>query len=106
MNLNNKEIRGKYPEKSGEGNKDDSYRGYSIDLGHFDTDNTEDIVVSSPRGNNCKGYVEIFSSSLKLLHTIHGNQVNLKSMIILFLTFYSLIKILIIRLDHILVILS
>jgi hypothetical protein len=41
MNLNNKEIRGKYPEKSGEGNKDDSYRGYSIDLGHFDNDHTE-----------------------------------------------------------------
>lgn len=41
MNLNNKEIRGKYPEKSGEGNKDDSYRGYSIDLGHFDGDFNE-----------------------------------------------------------------
>ncbi|CAF0823367.1 unnamed protein product [Brachionus calyciflorus] len=75
INLYNKDIRHKYPMRSGEGNNDDSYRGYAIDIGHFDNDIYEDVVVSSPRGNNCKGYVEIFSSNFKLLHTIHGKQI-------------------------------
>lgn len=77
VNLYNKDIRNRYPDKSGEGNNDDSYRGYAIDIAHFDNDIYEDVVVSSPRGNNCKGYVEIFSSSFKLLHMLHGNQVDL-----------------------------
>lgn len=34
-----------------------------------------DVVVSSPRGNGCKGYVEIFSSNLRLLTTLYGTQV-------------------------------
>jgi hypothetical protein len=38
MSLYNKEIKHKYPDKSGEGNQDDSYRGYAIDVGHFDND--------------------------------------------------------------------
>ena len=42
----------------------------------IDNDIYEDIVVSAPRGNNCKGSVEVFSSSLKLLHVIYGYQVN------------------------------
>ena len=75
INLLNKDIKNKYPERSGEGNNDDSYRGYSIDVAHFDNDIYEDLIVSSPRGFNCKGYIEIFSSSFKLLHAIQGQQV-------------------------------
>jgi hypothetical protein len=75
INLNNKDIKNRYPDRSGEGNNDDSYKGYAIDLGHFDDDFHEDFVVSSPRGNNCKGYIEIFSSNFRLLHIIHGYQV-------------------------------
>ena len=97
INLYNKDIKYRYPEKSGEGNNDDSYRGYSLDTGHFDDDIFEgiinfcffstqqtdiliifvfkDIVVSAPRGLNCKGNVEIFSSSFKLLYTFQGEQV-------------------------------
>lgn len=41
INLQNKDIRNRYPEKSGEGSNDDSYRGYSIDTGHFDDDSFE-----------------------------------------------------------------
>ena len=76
IDLNNKDIKHRYPEKSGQGNEDDSYRGYSIAVGHFDDDDIEDIVVSAPRGNNCKGSIEIFSSKFKLLHTIHGYQID------------------------------
>jgi hypothetical protein len=75
INLFNKDVKNRFPDKSGEGNQDDSYRGYSLDTGHFDNDIYEDIVVSAPRGNNCKGSVEIFSSNLKLLHVIYGYQI-------------------------------
>jgi hypothetical protein len=43
INLLNKEIKHRYPEKSGEGSSDDSYRGYSVDVGHFDDDVFEGI---------------------------------------------------------------
>ena len=43
INLYNKDIKYRYPEKSGEGNSDDSYRGYSLDTGHFDDDIFEGI---------------------------------------------------------------
>ena len=71
----NKQIKHKYPEKSAEGNFDDSYRGYSIDLANFDNDVYEDLIVSSPRANNCKGYIEIFDASFELLHVLHGDQI-------------------------------
>ena len=71
IDLDNKDIRHKYPEKSGQGNEDDSYRGYSLGIGLFDDDNVEDLVVGAPRG---RGSVEIFSSNFKLLHTIQGTQ--------------------------------
>ncbi|RNA01315.1 Integrin alpha pat [Brachionus plicatilis] len=69
------EIRHKYPSRSGEGKNDDSYRGYALDIAHFDNDIYEDMVVSSPRANNCKGYIEIFSSNFRLLHKIDGDQI-------------------------------
>lgn len=39
----NKDIKHRYPEKSGEGSSDDSYRGYSVDVGHFNDDVFEGI---------------------------------------------------------------
>jgi hypothetical protein len=41
INLYNKDIRYRFPDKSGEGNFVDSYRGYSLDTGHFDDDTFE-----------------------------------------------------------------
>lgn len=38
INLFNKDIKHRYPEKSGEGSHDDSYRGYATDVGYFDDD--------------------------------------------------------------------
>jgi hypothetical protein len=38
INLFNKDIKHRFPERSGEGSTDDSYRGYAIDVGHFDDD--------------------------------------------------------------------
>lgn len=38
INLFNKDIKNRFPDKSGEGNQDDSYRGYALDTGHFDND--------------------------------------------------------------------
>jgi hypothetical protein len=98
VNLTNKDIKHKYPEKSGEGRDDNIYRGYAVDVGFFDGDSVEgkyqdiqdqqkytqhltyvnlrvDVVVSAPRASNYNGYVEIFSSNFKLLHVIHGYQV-------------------------------
>jgi integrin alpha 8 len=75
VNLNNKHVKSKYPERSGQGKFDDSYRGYALDLGYFDSDSYQDIIVSSPRANDCRGVVEIFSSSLQLLYTFNGYQV-------------------------------
>ena len=45
INLFNKDIKNRYPDKSGEGNQDDSYRGYSIDIGHFDNDIYEGMNI-------------------------------------------------------------
>jgi integrin alpha 8 len=45
LNLTTKEIKNRYPEKSGEGNEDDSYRGYSLDIGQFDNDSFEGILI-------------------------------------------------------------
>jgi len=76
INMHNKKITHKFPEKSAsEGNYDDSYRGYSIDVAHFDTDIYEDSIVSSPRANNCRGHVEVFNANFELLHVLHGDQV-------------------------------
>ena len=41
INLLNKEIKSRYPEKIGDGSLVDSYRGYSIDIGYFDQDTYE-----------------------------------------------------------------
>lgn len=75
INLTNKEIRNKYPERSGEGSEDDSYRGYAVDIGYFDNDSLEDTVVSAPRGSYCRGFVEILNANFELLYLLHGDQI-------------------------------
>lgn len=75
INMYNKEIRHRFPSRSGEGKHDDSYRGYAIDTGHFDNDIFEDILVSAPRAHHLKGQVEIFSHHFRLLHTFYGEQI-------------------------------
>jgi hypothetical protein len=35
----------------------------------------KDVIVSSPRGSNGKGFIEILDSKLKRLHLIDGEQV-------------------------------
>ncbi len=41
LNLTNKDIKHKYPDKSGEGRDDNTYRGYAVDVGFFDGDAIE-----------------------------------------------------------------
>ena len=61
ISLANKEILGRYPERSGAGSTDDAYKGYAIaTAGHLDVDAHEDLLVSSPRANNCKGIIRLY----------------------------------------------
>ena len=47
IDSSNKEIKNKYPVKSEDGNSDDSYRGYSMDIGYFDNDSIEGTHIRS-----------------------------------------------------------
>ena len=47
IDSSNKEIKNKYPVKSEDGNNDDSYRGYSMDIGYFDNDSYEGAHIFS-----------------------------------------------------------
>ncbi|KAG8178041.1 hypothetical protein JTE90_022924 [Oedothorax gibbosus] len=54
--------------------KDDSFLGYSSATGEFTGDSSMDVVVGMPRGNNLTGKVVIFSSLLRNLQNITGEQ--------------------------------
>ncbi|KAM9709891.1 integrin alpha-V [Menidia menidia] len=47
--------------KSAGANYDDSYLGYSVTVGDFNDDGTEDYVTGVPRGDKALGYVNIFN---------------------------------------------
>ncbi|XP_028248840.1 integrin alpha-V [Parambassis ranga] len=47
--------------KSASAQYDDSYLGYSVTVGDFNDDGTEDYVTGVPRGDKALGYVNIFN---------------------------------------------
>ncbi|XP_072253513.1 integrin alpha-V [Leuresthes tenuis] len=47
--------------KSAGAQYDDSYLGYSVSIGDFNDDGTEDYVTGVPRGDKALGYVSIFN---------------------------------------------
>uniref|UniRef100_A0A8C6SDI7 Integrin, alpha V n=1 Tax=Neogobius melanostomus TaxID=47308 RepID=A0A8C6SDI7_9GOBI len=47
--------------KSAGAQYDDSYLGYSVTVGDFNDDNTDDYVTGVPRGDKALGYVNIFN---------------------------------------------
>ncbi|XP_055952376.1 integrin alpha-PS2-like [Argiope bruennichi] len=53
---------------------DDSFLGYSAAAGEFTGDSSMDIVVGMPRGNNLTGKAVLYSSLLRNLQNISGEQ--------------------------------
>ncbi|GIY36089.1 integrin alpha-PS2 [Caerostris darwini] len=54
--------------------EDDSFLGYSSAAGEFTGDKSMDVVVGMPRGNNLTGKVVVYSSLLRNLQNITGEQ--------------------------------
>ncbi|XP_004637988.1 integrin alpha-5 isoform X1 [Octodon degus] len=54
---------------------DDSYMGYSVAVGEFSGDDTEDFVAAVPKGNLTYGYVTILNGSdMRSLYNFSGEQ--------------------------------
>uniref|UniRef100_A0ACB8END2 Uncharacterized protein n=1 Tax=Sphaerodactylus townsendi TaxID=933632 RepID=A0ACB8END2_9SAUR len=54
---------------------DDSYLGYSVAVGEFSSDSTEDFVAGVPKGNLTHGYVTILNGSdIRSLYNFSGEQ--------------------------------
>ncbi|VTJ53709.1 integrin alpha-5 [Marmota monax] len=54
---------------------DDSYLGYSVAVGEFNGDDTEDFVAGVPKGNLTYGYVTILNGSdIRSLYNFSGEQ--------------------------------
>lgn len=54
---------------------DDSYLGYSVAVGEFSGDSTEDFVAGVPKGNLTYGYVTVLNGSdMKSLYNFSGEQ--------------------------------
>ncbi|XP_072105551.1 integrin alpha-5-like [Mobula birostris] len=54
---------------------DDSYLGYSVAVGEFTGDSTEDYVTGVPRGTHSVGYVTILNgTNMKALFNLSGDQ--------------------------------
>ncbi|KAJ1159713.1 hypothetical protein NDU88_000218 [Pleurodeles waltl] len=69
------EIKGQMQTRQRAGKYDDSYLGYSVAVGEFSGDNTEDFVAGVPKGNLTYGYVTIFNGTdLKSLYNLSGEQ--------------------------------
>nr|XP_033793127.1 integrin alpha-5 [Geotrypetes seraphini] len=69
------EIKGQMQTRQAAGTYDDSYLGYSIAVGEFSGDSTEDFVAGVPKGNMTYGYVTILNGTdLKSLYNFSGEQ--------------------------------
>lgn len=69
------EIKGQMHTRQAHGSYDDSYLGYSVAVGEFSGDNTEDFVAGVPKGNMTFGYVTILNgTNLKSLYNFSGEQ--------------------------------
>ncbi|XP_053564244.1 integrin alpha-5 [Bombina bombina] len=69
------EIRGQMQTRQADMSYDDSYLGYSVAVGEFSGDDTEDFVAGVPKGNLTYGYVTILNGTdLKSLYNFSGEQ--------------------------------
>ncbi|KAM5181172.1 integrin alpha-5 [Mantella aurantiaca] len=69
------EIKGQMHTRQAHGSYDDSYLGYSVAVGEFSGDDTEDFVAGVPKGNMTFGYVTILNgTNLKSLYNFSGEQ--------------------------------
>ncbi|MEE6472011.1 hypothetical protein FKM82_009436 [Ascaphus truei] len=69
------EIKGQMQTRQASGTYDDSYLGYSVAVGEFSGDDTEDFVAGVPKGNMTYGYVTILNGTdLKSLYNFSGEQ--------------------------------
>ncbi|XP_075055341.1 integrin alpha-5 [Mixophyes fleayi] len=69
------EIKGQMKTSQAQSNFDDSYLGYSVAVGEFSGDDTEDFVAGVPKGNMTYGYVTILNGTdFKSLYNFSGEQ--------------------------------
>ncbi|XP_070566086.1 integrin alpha-8-like [Ptychodera flava] len=66
--------RQKLSSQEGPKTADYSYLGYSVAVGEFTYDSSDDYVAGAPRSNDLKGMVKVFDSELHLLHQLMGEQ--------------------------------
>ncbi|XP_037075479.1 LOW QUALITY PROTEIN: integrin alpha-PS2-like [Pollicipes pollicipes] len=59
----------------GPSSEDDSYLGYSVAVGEFSGDLSQDVVVGMPRGANLTGKVVLYDSRLRNLFNTTGEQI-------------------------------
>ncbi|XP_060619015.2 integrin alpha-5 [Anolis sagrei] len=69
------DVRGQLETRQTHLNADDSYLGYSVAVGEFSGDSTEDFVAGVPKGNLTYGYVTILNGSdIRPLYNFSGEQ--------------------------------
>ncbi|XP_074081829.1 integrin alpha-5 isoform X2 [Macrotis lagotis] len=69
------EVRGQLQTRQASSTYDDSYLGYSVAVGEFNGDATEDFVTGVPKGNLTYGYVTILDGSdVQSLYNFSGEQ--------------------------------
>ncbi|XP_003224482.1 integrin alpha-5 [Anolis carolinensis] len=69
------DVRGQLETRQTHQNADDSYLGYSVAVGEFSGDSTEDFVAGVPKGNLTYGYVTILNGSdIRPLYNFSGEQ--------------------------------
>ncbi|KAH0628992.1 hypothetical protein JD844_010698, partial [Phrynosoma platyrhinos] len=70
------QVKGQLETRQTHLNADDSYLGYSVAVGEFSDDSTEDFVAGVPKGNLTYGYVTILNGSdIQPLFNFSGEQV-------------------------------
>ncbi|XP_074386789.1 integrin alpha-5 [Zonotrichia albicollis] len=69
------EVPGQLQTRQAEPSHDDSYMGYSVTVGEFSGDTTQDFVAGVPKGNLTYGYVTILNgTNMKSLYNFSGEQ--------------------------------
>ena len=69
-------LRDQHKTAEGSPSDDDSYLGYSVATGEFNGDNDNaDVVVGMPRGANLTGKVVLYTSTLKNIFNMTGDQI-------------------------------
>ncbi|XP_036312772.1 integrin alpha-5 isoform X3 [Pipistrellus kuhlii] len=68
-------VQGQLQTRQASSSYDDSYLGYSVAVGEFSGDDTEDFVAGVPKGNLTYGYVTILNGSdIRSLYNFSGEQ--------------------------------